>query len=39
VGSTSEEIDEDADGRLAIPASGIPVDDAMVRAIRYSDQH
>jgi AbrB family looped-hinge helix DNA binding protein len=34
----SEEIEEDPDGRLVIGASGIPVDDDMVRALRDADQ-
>jgi AbrB family looped-hinge helix DNA binding protein len=34
----SEEIEEDSGGRLVIGASGIPVDDDMVRALRDSDQ-
>jgi hypothetical protein len=35
---TSEEIEEDPAGRLVIGASGIPVDDDQVRALRHSDQ-
>jgi hypothetical protein len=35
---STEEIEEDPAGRLVIPASAIPVDDDMVRALRYSDQ-
>jgi AbrB family looped-hinge helix DNA binding protein len=34
----SEEIEEDPAGRLVIGASGIPVDDDMVRALRDADQ-
>lgn len=34
----SEEIEEDAAGRLVIGASGIPVDDDMVSALRHAEQ-
>jgi hypothetical protein len=34
----TEEIEQDPAGRLVIAASGIPVDDDVVRALRYSDQ-
>ena len=34
----TEEIEEDSAGRLVIGASGMPVDDDMVRALRDSDQ-
>jgi AbrB family looped-hinge helix DNA binding protein len=34
----SDEIGEEADGRWVIGASGMPVDDEMVRALRLGDQ-
>jgi AbrB family looped-hinge helix DNA binding protein len=34
----SEEIEEDSAGRLVIGASGIPVDDDMVRTLRDADR-
>lgn len=34
----SEEIEEDAAGRLVIGASGMPVDDDMVSALRHAEQ-
>jgi hypothetical protein len=35
----SESVEEDPDGRLVIGASGIPINEDMVRALRYSDQY
>jgi AbrB family looped-hinge helix DNA binding protein len=34
----TEELGEEANGRLVIGASGMPVDDEMVRAFRLADQ-
>ena len=34
----SEDMEEDPTGRLVIGASGLPVDDDLVRALRDSDQ-